>query len=193
MYYDCLVWIENSVPRQASWCRTVTLGTDFSIHTKQSWYILIVFTYSANDLECMISRIWKDFTTAGRWLRQRTITLKRLCCVVYLISTNIGTHQLASCSRHLNLIISDKFVENNQQNIRWDHKFHATEPSNNRKPKPKIDTSRQKCQLTSFQVLMSAFCCFFKLLNRSLICFSFYSKCNCVKHDHYKPIFLYVI
>ena len=31
------------ITRQASWCRSVTLVTDFSIHTMHPWKILIIF------------------------------------------------------------------------------------------------------------------------------------------------------
>ena len=32
---------QSDITRQASWCHTVTLGTDFSIYTSQPWQILI--------------------------------------------------------------------------------------------------------------------------------------------------------
>ena len=56
------------ITRQASWCRSVTLVTDFSIHTIHTWKILIIFTYNIDILKqrtCLV----------GTWQKWRHINV----------------------------------------------------------------------------------------------------------------------
>ena len=81
IYDMCEGQIEQSIPcdqfditRQTSWCQTVTLRTEFSVHSSHQWEILILSRVWGVGRKIRPSRSQSDITQEASWCQ--TITLR---------------------------------------------------------------------------------------------------------------------